>query len=620
MEVMSYVAALGRFFRGLGRGLDRLRKTLHLIFLLLLAVFVLAVLLPQVPHVPRAAALLISPQGMLVEELSGEPVARALARAQGLPFAETLLQDLIDAIRLAKDDERIRVLVLELDGLGSAGLSKLEELAAEVRAFRDSGKPVVAIGDDYSRNQYYLAAQADHVFMHPMGFVLIEGYNQFLPYYKSLLDKLYVDYNVWTVGEYKSFVEPVTRDDMSPEDREATEYFLHGIWDAYQRDVTDARQLGADALQRYADDAGALLAAAGGDTGRMALEYGLVDELLTRDAVRERLRDLVGADDNGDAYAHIRHDEYLRARRAGPEPRRRAREKVAVIRAVGTILDGSQGPGTIGGDSTAALIREAANDDDVKALVLRVDSPGGSAFASEVILREVEVFRDSGRPVVVSMSSVAASGGYWISMAADQIWASRNTLTGSIGVGATLPTFQRSLAALGVHIDGVSTTELADPYDLTRELSEPARELIGHTVEYVYDEFVTKVAEHRGRSVEEIDEAARGRVWTGAQAFERGLVDELGRLDDAIRAAAGLAGLAEDAYRIEYLSAPLGFAQRLAMEFARVGGPLIGALGVQRSLPAGLKALLEASAEPIAFFERLNDPRGIYAYCLCDVR
>jgi protease IV len=617
---MSYVAALRRFFRALGRGLDGLRRTLHLIFLLLFAILALAVLLPQVPQVPRAAALLVSPQGALVDELAGDPVERALARARGLPFAETLLQDLIDAIRLAKDDERIRVLVLELDGLGSAGLSKLEELAEQVREFRDSGKPVVAIGDGYSRNQYYLAAQADHVFMHPMGFVLIEGYSQYLPYYKSLLDKLYVDYNVWTVGEYKSFVEPVTRDDMSPEDREATGHYLRGLWDAYQRDVTAARQLSADALQRYADDAGALLAAAGGDTGRMALDFGLVDGLLTRDAIREQLRDLVGADDNGDGYARVRHEAYLQAQRARPGPRRGTREKIAVIRAVGTILDGSQAPGSIGGDSTAALIREAANDDDVKAIVLRVDSPGGSAFASEVILRELEVFRASGRPLVVSMSSVAASGGYWISMAADQIWASPNTLTGSIGVGATLPTFQRSLAALGIHVDGVGTTELGNPYDLTRELSDPARELIGRTVEYLYDEFVTKVAEHRSRSVESIDAAARGRVWTGAQALELGLVDELGPLGDAIRAAADLAGLAEDAYRIEYRSAPLGFAQRLAMELARVSAPLIGALGFPQSLPVRLKALLDASIEPIAFFERLNDPRGIYAYCLCDVR
>jgi protease IV len=287
---------------------------------------------------------------------------------------------------------------------------------------------------------------------------------------------------------------------------------------------------------------------------------------------------------------------------------------------VGTILDGSQPPGSVGGDSTARLIRAATNDDDVKALVLRVDSPGGSAFASEVILRELEAFQETGRPLVVSMGSVAASGGYWISMAADRIYASPSTLTGSIGVGATLPTFQRSLEAIGVHVDGVGTTEISELFDVTRELSDSGRELIGHSVSWLYREFMEKVATHREMTPEAVEAAARGRVWTGAQAQELGLVDELGQLDDAIRSAAELAGLEEGRYRIEPFTPRLGFAERLAMEMVKVGSPLISALQLDFPLSGSLKALLDATREPLEFARRFNDPRGIYAYCFCDVR
>ena len=292
--------------------------------------------------------------------------------------------------------------------------------------------------------------------MNPMGVIPIDGYSRYLPYYKSAIDSLYIDFHVWTVGEYKSFVEPITRDDMSPEDRESTEVFLGALWDAYQADVTAARQLSENALQVYADDATNLLSRANGDTALLALNYGLVDELLTRDQIRARIRNLVNEQKTDDAadYQRISYEEYLavvRAEKIMP----RADNTVAVVVASGTILDGSQPSGNVGGDSTAAMIRRASDDQDVKALVLRVDSPGGSAFASDIILRELEVFQDSGKPLVVSMSSVAASGGYWISMGADEIWATPTTITGSIGVGATFPTFSRALDQLGIHVDGV---------------------------------------------------------------------------------------------------------------------------------------------------------------------
>ncbi|HEY8521662.1 MAG TPA: signal peptide peptidase SppA [Gammaproteobacteria bacterium] len=610
-----------RILGSLFRALDRVRRVLHFLLLLMIFMILAAGIAQEQIVVPQAAALVIAPQGALVDQLSGDPFERALARARGVRLQETLLKDLVDALRAAKDDDRIKAVVLELDGLSDAGLSKLQELADEIMLFKESGKPVFALADGFTRNQYYLAAHADHVFLHPMGIVLIDGYSRFLPYYKSALDKLYIDYNVWTVGEYKSFVEPITRDDMSPEDEEASLTYLRALWESYQSDVTAARGLPPDALQRYADELPELLAEAGGDTAALAASYGLVDDVLPHDLMQEKVRDAVGAVNHlgGEPYPAIDAERYLRAVRAErPEPE--ATSKIAVVVAAGTILDGVQPPGTVGGESMAQLIRQAGEDDSVKALVMRVDSPGGSAFASEVIRRELEVFRESGRPVVVSMGSVAASGGYWISMGADEIWASPTTLTGSIGVGAALPTFQRSLAWLGVNVDGVGTTELDGQFEITRELGPDARELLGQLVRHTYDQFIGKVAEHRDRSPEEIDRVARGRVWTGGQAYERGLVDRLGDTESAIRSAAELAGLEEGTYRVEYFERELTFMERLALELTTVAAPLVEAFAPESLLPAPLSQWVESAMEPLAFVERLNDPRGVYAYCFCDVR
>ena len=615
-----------RFFLGRVLGtawavVDGIRKILHLVVLLVLVLVLLAALAVEPPRVPDEAALILAPQGVLVDQLSGDPFERAVARARGLEMQETLLKDLVDAIRAAKEDDRIKVLVLQLDGLADAGLSKLQELAEELRDFKESGKPVIATGDGYDRNQYYLAAQADEVYMHPMGWVLIDGYSRFVPYYKSALDKLYVDYNVWTVGEYKSFVEPVTRDSMSDEDREASLAYLSSLWSNYQADVTGARGMQSDALQRYADESARLLRDAGGDTGRLALDYGLVDELLHRDAMRDRIREAVGAGDaDAKDFPAVTQDAYLASIRERQPPRPRGTGKVAVVVLAGTILDGRQPPGTVGGDSAAQLIRNAADDENVDALVVRVDSPGGSAFASEIILREIQRFQESGRPVAVSMGSVAASGGYWVSMSADRIWASPTTLTGSIGVGAMLPTFQRTLARLGVTIDGVGTTELDGQMDLTRDLGEQVEALIGETVRATYDQFVGKVAMHRERDVAEIDRVARGRVWTGAAAQERGLVDELGDLDDAIASAAELAGLAEGDYAVEFIEPQLTFAERFALQLVRSSAPVVRAAGTAFSWPEPLSELFANAKEPLDFLATLNDPRGTYAYCFCDVR
>lgn len=616
MNVRKLIRSL---FVGIWRAVEGVRKVLHLVFLL----FVVGVLIAGIatqdhPQVPEQAALMVAPEGRLVEQLSGGPLDRIIAEAQGVDMGETLLKDLVDAIRAAADDDRIEALVLDPTGLTGGGLSKLQELADEIIRFKESEKPVIAFGDAFTRDQYYLAAHADEIYMNPMGFIWIAGYSRFLSYYRSAIDNLYIDFHVWTVGEYKSFVEPFSRDDMSPEDRESSEVFLGALWDAYQADVTAARQLPGDALQRFADDTVELLAAAGGDMARMALDFGLVDELLTRDQIRERLDELVGEPDD-DEYETVGASEYLAATGSTDE-NRDADDSVAVIVASGTILDGSQPPGTIGGDSTAATIRRAIDDDDVKALVLRVDSGGGSAFASEIIQRELQVFRDSGRPVVVSMSSVAASGGYWISMGADEIWASPTTITGSIGVGAAFPTFSRSLDRIGIHVDGLGTTRLSGQDNLMRDLGDEFSAMVQHSIERVYADFIGNIAEYRDKSVEDVDMVARGRVWIASDAQAFGLVDELGNLEDAIASAAMLAELPEDEYRVQYYGKKLTIAEQLALEMIRMVSPVSRALNLGPRLPESLQTLLEIAAEPFRVVDRLNDPQDIYAYCFCDIR
>lgn len=606
-------------FVGIWRAVEGVRKFLHLIFLLaVVGVLIAGLATQEQPRVPAQAALMVAPEGALVEQLSGSVLERAIAEAQGVNMGETLLKNLVDAIRAAADDDRIEALVLDPGGLTGGGLSKLQELADEIVRFKESEKPVIAIGDNFTRDQYYLAAHADQIYMNPMGLVWISGYSRFPTYYKSAIDNLYIDFHVWTVGEYKSFVEPVTRDDMSPEDREASEAFLAALWDAYQADVTAARQLPGDALQRFADDSVELLAAADGDFARMALDFGLVDELLTRDQIRERLDELVG-DPEDDDYETVGTSEYLAAAGASDEDPD-TDETIAVIVASGSILDGTQPPGTIGGDSTAATIRRATEDDDVKALVLRVDSGGGSAFASEIIQRELQVFRESGRPVVASMSSVAASGGYWISMGADEIWASPVTITGSIGVGATIPTFSRSLDRIGIHVDGVGTTRLSGQDNLMRELGDDFAAMIQHSIERVYADFIGNIAEYRDKSVEDVDRVARGRVWIASDAQAFGLVDDLGNLEDAIASAAMLAELPEDEYRVQYYSRQLTIAEQIALEVIRMASPVTRAMNAALLVPESLQTLLDIAAEPFRMVDHLNDPQDIYAYCFCDVR
>ena len=412
------------FITRLGRGLDGLRRVLvNALFFGLLLGLVIAAFKGR-PRVPDGAALVLKPEGAIVEQLAaGDPLQSFLAESAGTGAPrETLLKDLLDAIRAAKDDRRIKALFLDTGDMSSAGMTKLRDLRAAIREFKKSGKKVVAYADSYMQPQYYLAAQADEVYLHPQGMVVIEGFGRWRNFYKDGLDRLGVDVHVFRVGEYKSAVEPYLRNDMSPESKEMALDFYGDLWRDWLADVAEARKLQPNEITALFEGLPERLRAVGGDMARMALQAKAVDTLAPRDEVRKRMIALVGEDKEKKSFRQVGYKTYLAAQ-GGDRTGAGRGNAVAVVVAKGEILDGTQPAGRIGGDSTARLIRKAREDDSAKALVLRVDSPGGSAFASEIVRRECELTQGAGKPVVVSMGSVAASGGYWISTASDEIWA-----------------------------------------------------------------------------------------------------------------------------------------------------------------------------------------------------
>ena len=614
---MSKRHAVSRFFRAVWTGVDGVRKMLHLVLLLFIFSIVAGALSATAPKLPHQAALVIRPVGDLVEQLQGDPYDRAIAELLGDTRPETLIQDLIDGLEYAKDDDRIKAVVLELDGLGNAGLSKLRRLGAAIDGFRESGKPVMAMAGSYGQGSYYLAAHADETYMHPEGILFLQGFGVFQNYFRDAIEKLKIDWNVFKVGTHKSAVEPFTRDNMSEEDRESMTRLLDQFWALYRGDVEAARGLDEGSIDDLVANLLDRLAADGSSLAELAVSSGLVDDLLTGQEFRQRVAEYAGSDpDSVEGYRAAELRPYLAQMRLMRGDHANDRN-VGVIVAAGEIRNGEQPPGTIGADSTALLLRRALEDDSVEAVVLRIDSPGGSAFASEVILNEVEALQAAGKPVVASMSSVAASGGYWISMAADEIFASPATITGSIGIFGMFPTFQRTLDALGISTDGVGTTQWAGQLRPDRAMSDDAKALFQAVIEEGYRDFVSRVAHYRGMSEPEVDEIAQGQVWSGETAVEIGLVDGLGDLDEAVAAAASLAGLEPDGYGLRYFEKELTPTEQLALQFlgsVRRTGIDVGGLFAPRSTLEQLAARLADVVSPLA---RFNDPNGIYAHCFC---
>jgi protease-4 len=605
--------------RRLARVLDLLQRLVASVLLLgiLAALVALAVSAYRSrPRIPDGAALVLNPRGVLVEQLASTPGSRISARLAGLPAGprQVLLRDVRDALRLAKDDDRIGALYLDVDDL-SGGMSKLREVAQALLDFKASGKKVVGYSAGIlTQRPYYVLAHSDEVFLHPDGTLLLLGFGAYRPYYKEGLDRYGVEIHVFRVGEYKSAVEPFLRNDMSPEAREATREVLGDLWRTWLGDVGKARGLRPDELQGWIEGWIEPLDEAGGDAAKAALDAGLVDTLAYQDEVRKRMIELVGEDDEGKTFEQVHYSTYLAARAKDRNPADRE-EGIAVVVAVGDVLDGRQPPGRIGGDSTARLIRRARQDEKAKAVVLRVDSGGGSTFASEVIRRECELVHEEGKPLVVSMSSVAASAAYAISSPADEIWASPTTITGSIGIFAVFPTVHEALARyLGVHVDGVGTTPHAGALDPGRPLEPEIAEAIRLIIDDGYEDFVTRVAKGRGQSWDEVDRIARGRVWSGEDALELGLVDQLGDLQDAIESAAKRAEL-EEGYRVFYVEEERSLRDRLLEWLLATTAGWVPTPSAEPAPPV-IRTLrsVEDELERLALW---NDPNGLYAHCLC---
>jgi protease-4 len=612
----SHPGPLRRFFRALWRFVDASRRVvLNLVFLLILGAVVFALIKTGPAPIADKTALVLHLDGTISEQKTGTLRSSALDQVRGEAVQKILLRDVLAALDAAAADPKITSLVVILDEMRPTGFSTLREIAAGVDRFKASGKKVVAWGSSYDQRQYYIAAHADEVYLHPLGMVYLSGFGGVRNYYKDALDKLGVTVNVMRVGTFKSAVEPFIANAPSPASLEADTLLYGGMWKTYVDAVEKERKLPAGAIMRGIDEAPQRLAAAGGDSAKFALAEKLVDALKTRDELRALMIERGAKDEDEKTFRQISFDDYL----AHVKPSL-AGDAIGVVVAEGEIVDGMAPAGTVGGLSTANLIRKARDDKDVKAVVLRVDSPGGSVFGSELVRRELELTRAAGKPVVVSMGDVAASGGYWISTASDEIVADAATITGSIGVFALLPSADQTLAKLGVHPAGVGTTWLRNADDPRLPLDPRLAQLVQTNVDHIYLDFTTKVAAARKTTPEKIDAVAQGRVWTGAQAKERGLVDTIGLFGDAVRSAAARAKLG-DKPRVVYIERDPGkFAQIVNMLNAQVASWVgatiddrIGALGVPPALVKGVGRDLGWVAE---LAER-RKPFAAVVHCLC---
>jgi protease IV len=602
-----------RFFAGIWRVVEFIRRAL-VTLLVLVIVLMLWVAISGPPDwtVEDGTALVWVPMGTLVEVVDESPETALLQQIANQQPRQTRVLDLIKALEYAAKDTRIKLVFLKLDELEDAGMAQLQELGAALQQFRKaSGKKVVAYAPSYTQPAYYLAAQADEVYLDPMGFVLMTGFNHYSMYFKEALDKLGVDMHIFRVGEYKSAVEPFERADMSPEAKVANAAWLQVLWEQYKAGAAAPRKLDPEDIEEYAANLPALVDVHGGDLAVAAKASKLVNELLTLQQVREKVGAIVGMDEDIDSFRQIDHFTYLsvvdRPKYPPDTP------TIGLVVAQGELIDGESVIGATGADTLADLIAGAVQDEQMAALVLRVDSPGGSITASETIRRQVQRFRETGRPVVVSMSSLAASGGYWIAAPADQIWAQDTTLTGSIGVFGVVPTYNKSLAKLGIRVDGVGTTPMAGALRADMPMKPEVERALQLIVEKDYRQFLQQVASGRRMTVEAVDKLARGRVWSGLDAKKLGLVDQTGGLQAAIAAAVKLAGLDARNYRLQELeqetSLVSALLKRLSLGLVRTGLATLG-------MPEWLRDIAQ-QRELQSTLRWLNDPNGMYSHCFC---
>ncbi len=567
--------------------------------------------------IPDAAALHLNLNGVLVEQAEEvDPFEVLIEEAYGMNKPSQIeVHDLVRVIRKAKDDKRITGIVLDLGSLqvSPSSASKIHYVAAELQKFKDSGKKLVAVGDFYSQDQYLLAATADKIIMNNFGNVVIYGYGRYGTFVKSFLEKLKINSHVFRVGTFKSAVEPFIRDDMSPEAKEANRAYLGVLWREYVSAVETARGLDAGVVENYANNLGPIMKSVDGSFAKAALKTGLVDQLSSRAEQSEYLISEFGKEKDGKSYSQVSFRRYLSAIEGahdGEDP------NIAVVTAAGTIVDGQAPAGqAAGGDTIAALLKKARLDENVKAVVLRVDSPGGSTFASDVIRDEVLAIKAAGKPVVASMGSLAASGGYWIAAPADEIWASPTTITGSIGIFGYFNTFENTAAEVGIFVDGVGTTNLSAIMATgIGPLPDSIADIIQQSIEYGYDRFLTIVGEGRGLDKTYVNSIGQGRVWIGERAKGLRLVDKLGNLDDAVASAAKMAKL-EKYDVVDMVEKKTPFERILG----NMSSQILAASGREdkiRNRQGAVQKLMAKADEQLAFFEEFNDPNAAYARCL----
>ena len=607
------------FLRVFGRGINVVRLVIiNLIFFFFLLLFLLAIVAGMSgSHGNRTiqsnSVLVLKPQGQLVEQYSIDPAQRVLAGLAGNEPKQVQLRDLVGAIDAATKDSRISRILLEPEDLQGGGFAALHEVGAALDRFRAAGKPVVVWAANLDQGQYYLAAHADRILVDPQGSVMLTGLANYRLFYKDLLDKLGVDVHLFRVGQFKSAAEPYILDHASPEAKEADSFWMGGLWDEYLAEVATLRKLDVATLRSDIDGLPDKIATTQGDLSQLALSEHLIDGVATPSELAASLRSQgVPADKDGHSFRQVSLQRY-----AADLPSQTAvlGQGVAIVVAEGEIAGGKQPQGSIGGESTAALIRTAREDKRTKALVLRVNSPGGEVYAAEQIRREVALTQAAGIPVVVSMGDVAASGGYWISMNADRIFAEPNTITGSIGIFGMYYSVPNTLDKLGVKSDGIATGPMAGAFDITRPLDPKVGSVIQAIIDKGYRDFVGGVAKARGKPFQAIDAIAQGRVWTGQQALEYGLVDQLGGLDAAVADAASRAKLGKD-YSVRYAEPPLGaFGNFFTALNQSATIRIMQSYGVR--LPSWV-AQLPAMAPELKLLQQAKSGQpNVYAYCFC---
>jgi protease-4 len=604
---------LVKFVLGVWHFVNGSRKVfLNLLFLLFVYIVYVALQPPELSRLKSDSTLVIRPYGKIVEQYTTTPLDRAFQEATGQERSETRLRDMLEAIHRAAGDSDITQIVIDPNYMWEIGLAALNDLGHALDAFRSTGKPVIALADHLDRNQYFLASLADEIWLKPNGTIWIDGYANYRQFYREGLEKLAVEINLFRVGKFKSAMEPFIRDDMSDEAKEAGRFWLNNLWQQYVEGIAKHRGLIVETLQKSIDNLPEQIEGVNGDFAQYAVNLGLVDRLMTAPQARQELARRGTPDQAGDGYRAVGMEDYLVL--TSPLMKQSGAKRIAIVVAEGEIVSGNHPPGRIGSISTSEQLRRAARDENVAAVILRINSPGGDAYAAEVLRLELQQVRDSGKTVVISMGNVAASGGYWIAMAADEVWASPATITGSIGVFGMLPTFSGTLDKIGVHTDGFGTTEMAGKLRLDLPLDPGIARVFQSSTERIYRQFVSLVSEARDKSIEEIDEIAQGRVWSGEQAAERGLIDRTGTFQDAIQASARIAGLG-DTYQIEWIEPEKSTLDRFLEDF--ISGAVVK-LNLSVSTPASLPvSWLQAMLDDLQFITARQGKFTIAAHCLC---